>query len=45
MIPDTLVSSSPLRLSIRGLNTGIQAATAASKYKQELFSIARDTSS
>ena len=45
MIPDTLVSASPLRLSIRGFNTGIPAATAASKYKQALFSIAIDTSS
>jgi len=39
------VSSSPLRLSIRGFNTGIPAATAASKYKQELLSIARETNS
>ena len=39
------MSSSPLRLSIRGFNTGIPAATAASKYKQELLSIARETNS
>ena len=45
MIPDTLVSASPLRLSISGFNTGIPAATAASKYKHALLSIAMDTSS
>ena len=39
------MSSSPLRLSIRGFNIGIPAATAASKYKQELLSIARETNS
>ena len=37
IIPATRVNSSPLKLSIKGLRTGIPAATAASKYRQTLF--------